>query len=313
VKQDVVIIGGGLSGLAAGIELQRLGIGYRLIEVKPWLGGSIRSVVQAGFVLDQGLFAFPRHDDWSFLAALGLDESLLVPVEDSHDRDLVAFRGGTQMVTDALARQLTGVVLQRMAVSSLGQHEGRFTLCMENGLVFDAGALIVAAPARHTERMFRTLAPDFSYALFDYHYDTITRVALGYHETHLPHDPRFPWDMAVPFYGWTDAPVRVPDEHCLVQIDVRMPLECVQAESLVAELHRYLKPESAPVVTQISAWPEADPIRPHEADFAGWSAQIESLLPEGVTLAGSDYHGLGLGARIRSGERAAQRIAAMVG
>jgi oxygen-dependent protoporphyrinogen oxidase len=310
--QDVVIIGGGLSGLAAAIELQRMSINYRLIEVKPWLGGSIRSTVQAGFILDQGPFAFPRHGDWSFLPALGLDESVLVPVEDSHDRDLVAFQGGAQMVTDALAKQLTGIIIQRMAVSSLGTYQGRFTLCMENGLVFDAGALIVAAPARHTERMFRTLAPDLSYALFDYHYDTITRVALGYHDTHLPHDPRFPWDMAVPFYGWTDAPGRVPEEHCLVQIDVRMPSELVQAESLVAELQRYLKPESAPVVTQLSSWPEADPTVPHEADFAAWSAQIESLLPEGVVLAGSDYHGLGLAERIRSGERAAQQIAALV-
>ena len=40
---DVIIIGGGLTGLSAAFELEKLGIAYTLIEVKGRLGSNIVS------------------------------------------------------------------------------------------------------------------------------------------------------------------------------------------------------------------------------------------------------------------------------
>jgi len=306
--RDVVIIGGGLSGLAAAVELQTLNIPYTLIEVKGRLGGSIATLRQDGFVLDSGLFAFPRAADGSFLAEFGLDDAL-IPVNDYHLQRVVAFKDGTQSLIDALAQRITGAVIHKMAVSSLGELDGRFVLCMENGLMWDARALIVAAPARHAERMFRTLAPAFSLPLLDYRYDTITRVALGYRSEDVTDPGRRVWgDMATAFYYTTDHPSRVPAGHTLIQMGVRVPLDRTTPEMLIHTLQTQLGWPTTAALAHVSTWAEADPLPPHSANFHESMAALENLLPEGVALAGSDYHGLGLAERIAGGRAAAHKV-----
>jgi len=307
--RDVVIIGGGLSGLAAAVELEALKIPYTLIEVKNRLGGSIATLRRDGFVFDTGAFAFPRDADWSFLSDFGLEDTL-IPVNDHHLQRMVAFKDGTQSLIDGMAKRVKGTVIHRMAVSSLGELEGRFVICLENGLVWDARALIVAAPARHVERMFRSLSPEFSVRLLDYGYDTITRVSLGYRSEDVTDPGRRVWgDMATAFYYTTDHPSRVTPEHTLIQMGVRFPLERTTPEMLVRTLQEQLGwPTSAPLA-HVSAWPEADPLPPHSPHFRENIAALEGLLPGGVALAGSDYNGLGLAERIQGGKAAARKIA----
>ena len=309
--RDVVIIGGGLSGLAAARELQRLQIPYRLIEVKKRLGGSIISEQREGFALDGGPFAFHRDEDWSFLKELVLEDALC-PVFDSHRRDLVAFKKGSQMVVDGLAQGLTGTFIHRMAVSSIGTLDGKFTLCLENGLMWEAAAVIVAAPARHAERMLRTVVPEFSQKLMDYGYDTITRVSIGYKKGDMSVPPIFPWDVAIPFYAWTDDPNRVPADHILLNVGVRMLPKVVKAEAIVQELHREMKASGQPVVSRVDFWEEADPLPPHLPKFDEKMTALKSLLPSGMALAGSDYDGFEFAKRILAGQRAAQQIGAFL-
>lgn len=308
--RDVVIIGGGLSGLAAARELEKRGIPYRLIEVKKRLGGSIITHQQQGFTMDGGPFAFSQAADWSFLPELGLQDSLCI-VHDSHNRDLVAFREGTQTLVDAFARDLKGSILYRMAVSSIGQLDGHFTLCMENGRMFEAAAIIVAAPARFAERMFHTLVPEFSLPLIDYGYDTILRASLGYRAEDLPIPPIFPWDVGIPFYYWTDDSCRAPAGHRLLYVGVRIPPHFADQSALIDEIHAHIKATGQPVISQLDYWPEADPLPPHTAGFADRMRKLEALLPAGVAIAGSDYHGLSLAERIRSGQNAARRVAGL--
>lgn len=307
--RDVVIIGGGLSGLAAARELQRLQIPYRLIEVKKRLGGSIISEQRQGFTLDGGAFAFHRNEDWSFLNELGLEDALC-PVFDSHHRDLVGYKKGSQVVVDAVAQGLTGTFIHRMAVSSIGTLDGKFTLCLENGLMWEAAAVILAAPARHTERMLRTLVPEFSQKLMDYGYDTITRVSMGYKKGDMPVPPKFPWDVAIPFYAWTDDASRVPADHILLNVGVRMLPPAVKAEAIVQELHREMKAAGKPVVSRVDFWAEADPLPPHLPQFAEKMSALKNLLPAGMGLAGSDYDGFEFAKRIAAGQQAARQVGA---
>ncbi|MEO8613078.1 MAG: FAD-dependent oxidoreductase [Chloroflexota bacterium] len=310
--RDVVIIGGGLTGLAAALELESLKIPYRMIEVKNRLGGSIATQQRDGFTFDTGAFAFPRAADWSFLAELGLEDAL-IPVNDWHLGRMVAFKNGTQMLTDALVQRMTGTVIHRMAVSSLGDFEGHFALCMENGLMWEAGALIVTSPARHVERMFRTLVPEFSLRLLDYHYDTITRVAVGFPSDKITDPGRHVWgDIASAFYYTVDHPDRVPPGYSMIQMGVRFPLERTTPEVLVRTLQGHLGWPENPALANVSTWAEADPIPPHSRNFRENMIALENLLPDGVALAGSDFNGLGLADRIAGGRKAARKIAAFL-
>lgn len=305
--RDVVIIGGGLSGLAAAHELQRLQIPYRLIEVKKRLGGSVVSEQREGFTLDGGAFAFHRDEEWSFLKELGLEDALC-PVFDSHRRHLLAFKQGTQSVVDALARGLTGTFIHRMAVSSIGSLDGKFTLCLENGLVWEVAAVIIAAPARHAERMLRTLTPELSRELLDYSYDTITRVSIGYKKGDMPMPPIFPWDVAIPFYTWTDDASRVPADHILLNVGVRMLPKGLKDEAIVQELHREIKATRQPVISRVDYWQDADPLPPHLPTFNTKMSVLKSLLPPGIGLVGNDYDGLEFGRRILAAQHTAQQI-----
>ena len=51
---DVVVVGGGIAGLAAAYELQRLGVHVRLLEAAPRLGGAILTERFDGWVIDGG-------------------------------------------------------------------------------------------------------------------------------------------------------------------------------------------------------------------------------------------------------------------
>lgn len=306
---DVTIIGGGLSGLAAAFAVQQAGVSYRLIEVKDRLGGSIATEREAGWVLDTGLFGFSPDDDWDFLADVGLNPAHdLIEIPLPTRRPAVAFRHGTGALIDAYAKRLTGTIIHRMAVSSIGKQGERFTLCLENGMVWDTGAVIVAAPARYAERMLRNLAPQAAAQLEDYPYDTITRLALGYAREYIPQPEKVVWDMGLPHYFATSHPDRVPTGHILLQLGVRhAPLE-LPPRKLVSVVQRDANLPPGQVIERVSRWAEAEPLRPHDADFYDWSDELEGKLPEGLALAGNDYAGLSLAERVESGYAAAERV-----
>ena len=58
--RDVVVIGGGLSGLSACYELEKQQLPYTVIEVKRRLGGGIRSTFEAGFIMERQRLCLPR-------------------------------------------------------------------------------------------------------------------------------------------------------------------------------------------------------------------------------------------------------------
>lgn len=75
MKHEVLIVGGGLAGLSAGVALAQAGCGVHLIEQKPFLGGRARSFVDSatGCVVDNGqhLFMGCYYDTLRFLETIG--------------------------------------------------------------------------------------------------------------------------------------------------------------------------------------------------------------------------------------------------
>lgn len=308
--RDVVVIGGGLSGLSACYELEKHKIRYTVIEVKPRFGGSIISSQEKGFTLDGGAFAVQNTLPEPVLSALNLEDMLF----DLEDGD-VGFKDGTESLVKALASQLTKGRLMRMAVSSIGELNGRFTICMENGMMYDAKAIIVAIPARFAERLFYTFVPEISERLRGYHYDTIFRVVLGYHKRDLPDKIGEPYDINYPFLFSTDHPSRVPDsDHLLIQTSVRAN-DNANPEHAVQDVIQHFGWGENPLLKQVHYWAEADPLSCYDDHYQDNMLAIKNLLPEGISLIGNDYseahpqhRGVArLDDRIRQGQQAAHQ------
>ncbi|OKI65073.1 NAD(P)/FAD-dependent oxidoreductase [Micromonospora sp. CB01531] len=75
-ETDVVIVGGGLAGLAAARRLHRAGVPWRLLEAGDRLGGRVATDEVDGYLLDRGFqvlnTAYPRLGGLLDLAALNL-------------------------------------------------------------------------------------------------------------------------------------------------------------------------------------------------------------------------------------------------
>lgn len=304
--RDVVVIGGGLSGLSACVELEKLGIAYTIIEVRRRFGGGIRSASQAGFITDACAFAFQRIADHALIEQLCLREQM-IPIS----QEACLFRHGAESLVRALANRLTGGILTRMALSSIGRLGGRFTLCLENGLMLDAGALILAVPAPFAARMLWNLAPAAAERLSAFRYDAIHRVSLGYHNRDLPPsldaalNPDFAFTLA------TDQPGRAPRDHRLIQVGLRNP-DPLSAREAIEQATRYFggKP---PLIARVDSWAQADLLSEYDAAHREIVRAIRHSLPAGLSLIGSDYcleapsvNGIAnLDERIAAGKRAA--------
>lgn len=304
---DIVIVGGGLTGLAAAWELETLGADYTLIEVKDRLGGSMLTERRAGFVFDGGGFIHEKYSAWTFLDELGLPDAL-EKVGIYRDGELVIFRDGTQTLTDALAGCITHPVMRRMAVSSAAQQGERFGVCLENGLLLDARAVIIAAPARYAGHMLRWLPVELSTYLLDYTYDPIVRVSLGFRADDLcgftppPHQP------AIKFMERSDSPSRVPPGHVMVRVGVRLGAEHGLLSEQDAEAKALSLFPAAPVAVWTRYWAESDPLTRYLPEHPDLLDAIERALPSNMALVGSDYRSWRLDQLIEQGRSAARKV-----
>ncbi len=313
---DVIIVGGGLTGLAAAWECETLTLDYTLIEVKPRLGGSIRTERRDGFILDRTAFIIEKYGAWDFLDPLGLADALRY-IGRYRDGRLTLFKNGTQTLIDALVSRLTHPIMMRMAVSSVGTLDPvasapHYGICLENGLLLDARAVIITAPARHLAHMLYALNPNAALCFDDYQYDSIARVHLGYRASDL--DPTFPVADSPPSLKYIetyDHADRVPPEHVLIRAGIRLENSApLDADALIALTRTLIPTHAEPVLSSVAYWAEADPLTRHLPEFAAIMDQAESLLPPTIAIAGSDYRAKRLDQQVNDGRAAAQKIAA---
>lgn len=88
---DTIVIGGGVTGLAAGRLLAQKGERVHLIEREPRLGGAVRSYREAGYLCEAGpnSMLVKSQAVWEFIESLGLKADLVEANQASNKRFLV--------------------------------------------------------------------------------------------------------------------------------------------------------------------------------------------------------------------------------
>ena len=273
----VVVVGGGLSGLAVAALLEQQGIDYTLIEVKRRLGGSLISKTVDEFIFDgSGFLSDLALRNHPLIAEWGLQDSLVEAGEG------LIFRQGVQSLIDALSTRITGPRLMRMALSSIGELDGgSLALCMENGLMLNARAIILALPARYAERVFYGYRSQITEHLLTYRYDNLFRLSFGYRSPSLelptPPEALFTNQISLAERGGT-----------IVQVGLSTTWQAPLADEKVRDLcNAWGWPPADALYSHY--WAEADPITPSTPEYPAWREDLMGMLPPRVALIGSDY------------------------
>jgi squalene-associated FAD-dependent desaturase len=104
--RNVAVIGGGLAGIAAAIELRGAGIGVTLLEARPRLGGATASFSRGDLTVDTGQHVFLRccTSYAELLAQLGMSGS--VTVQDRFDVTVLSPGGRARLRRSGLPAPL---------------------------------------------------------------------------------------------------------------------------------------------------------------------------------------------------------------
>lgn len=130
-KVDVLIIGGGISGLCAAYELHQAKIPFLLVEKEDRLGGLIGTVSKNGFLMERGPDAFLRDKPQGVALAreLGLD-SELVPT-NPQAKDVFILKQGSLVPMPAGMRLTVPTRIGPVLRSPLLSVSGRLRLLAE--------------------------------------------------------------------------------------------------------------------------------------------------------------------------------------
>ncbi len=167
MNTDVIIIGGGLSGLALADHLQRAGVDYLLLEARMRLGGRIKaaSVGDAGFDLGPSWFwpgqprmaamvdrfDLARFEQYAKGTLCFEDERGAVENGLAHAPMAGSYRieGGIYALIDRLVASLgTQNILLDAAVNALRYDNAAVTVQLQNGKAFSGKRVVLALPPR---------------------------------------------------------------------------------------------------------------------------------------------------------------------
>gem|GEM_PF-564228 len=354
----VVVIGAGLAGLAVAARLRSAGREVLVVEASSRVGGQIDTFRERGLVVELGAEGFvARSRAIPALAALlgiqgalvdqlttdtyaldGRELQLLPPGEAARrlgfqvppeelGRGIRSFRLGMGELVDALlARVGRDRVRLAMPVSALRQQGRGLVVELADGNSEAAGAVVLAAPARHAADVLRPLGLSESAPLAAAPLMSNVSVNLLYRRTQFQSYPSgsgliFPdrfADVGLRALSLVDHKFagRVPADLALLRVFFRPVADALTAwtdarfaAEAAAAIARVLLVEGEPERTWVSRWADALPVFSpnHKAQAAALDQALQGL---GIHVAGSAFHGAGIDAAVVSAEIVAARLGA---
>jgi oxygen-dependent protoporphyrinogen oxidase len=240
----------------------------------------------------------------------------------------VTLRDGLTNLVERLGESLppgalrTGVRTREVVRAANG-----WTVASSSGETLAADAVVLAMPANASAPLLRAADPELGGLLASIPYGTSATVTFGYRRQDLPRLPQG-FGVVVPrleglsliacSFSSVKFSGRAPEEHVLLRSFLGGPAaegaDHARLEDTVRrDLGRVLGINAEPVITRTCVWPRA--MAQYEVGHLERVAAIERRLAAlpGLALAGNGLRGVGIPDCVRSGEAAAQRLAAYAG
>lgn len=231
-------------------------------------------------------------------------------------------RRGMAGLVEAAASYVTGrggVITTGRTATSIEADGPRWRV--DDG-TFDA--VILASPARHTAPLLATVSPEASTGLGSFEHADVIMMRLTVAADQWPQQltgrsgylvpkPDQRYVTAASFASQKWAHWAPPDGSQLLRVSLGrdgLPTAHLDRDAAIAatidETSRHLGFDLQPVDISMTRWTDAFPqYRPHHHRLV---ADLESVLPPTIVLAGASYHGIGIPACISGARRATARI-----
>lgn len=323
-RAGLLSFGGALQVVSEGISGRRLrgpdvSIGSYLRrrfgdEVIDHLVAPMLSGTRAGSPDEISLAAGAKEIDALARKHRSLRKALLSAGTDigATSRKFVSVRGGLQRLADALGARLPHVLTDTP---------------IEDVSALDVDAVVVTTPAFAAAPMLKKVAPGASEGLAEIEYHSSAVVVLLYppQTFAFPDDGSgvlIPRDEGLSMIGctwyshkWGDA--RPADGSQIVRCffsapdDADLPNRPRLIETAAREVSTIMGVATEPTDVHLTRWPRGHPF--YEVDHLRRVDRIERDLPRNIVLAGAAYRGSGIPDCIHDAQRAAERVAAVIG
>jgi len=344
----VAVIGGGLAGLVAALDLTEGGFDVVVLEAGDRYGGQIRTTRDRGFLIEEGADGFDPNASPAFLGLirdLRLDGEIIAPdrlpelildPDGLHQAGVPAaiapvatLRGGMASVVLALTRRLGRHVDLRIGNSAVAVTRTRpgWTVYPELGAALVVDAVVLAVPPRPAAWLVHPLSPDAAHALSALGTRPLVTVTAAYPRATVRHP------LTAAGFSVAREPAGDGLDHCLFSSSVfrgRAPGDWVLLRTVMRPgrgefvgimdegwadaVHHLLSPTlgitDLPAGAWVARWADAIPLTDEHYETRVAEARTALRALGRIELAASPFEGHGIEGALLSGRAAARRLLA---
>jgi protoporphyrinogen/coproporphyrinogen III oxidase len=344
----VAVIGGGLAGLVAALQLTEGGGEVVVLEAGDRFGGQIRTTRDRGFLIEEGAEGFEPATSPSLLGLirdLRLTDEIAAPerlpslllspegLRGPRPGEPVApsatMQGGMATIAGAISRRLERQADLRVGNAAVAVTRIRpgWTVYPEIGSALLVDAVVLALPPRPAAWLVHPLSPDAARALAALGTRPLVTVAAAYPRRNIRHPlnaagfavARDPADDGIERCLFVSSVFRgrAPADWALLRTVIRPArgeLIATTDERWAEVVHGALSPalgiRELPDGVWVARWADAVPLLDERYGSRVAEARTALRALGRIELAGAAFEGGGFEAAIRSGRAAAERILA---
>ena len=174
---DVIIIGSGISGLSAAIELKRLGKQVLIVDKGFYPGGRLATKSVNNLIFNHGSPYLPNAVSNKYKVLLNRMKNKNIIIQ-SNNKKIFWSSNSFREICLFLSSDLN--ILQGNKVSKIIESEANFLVSSEKGLIASAPQIIISVPAPQAATLLETIAPEMSLDAKQVIYASCWTILLGF-------------------------------------------------------------------------------------------------------------------------------------